>query len=207
MRILIADDHSVLREGVKNIVQTINESVRIDEATDGNKAIELIKANSYDLVILDITMPGMGALEILQVMQNSGIRHRTIILSFHPEEHYASRAFKLGAKGYVSKSSRFDEIKKAIVQVAGGGRYVSPTLAEKLAFREDAETLPHEKLSDREFQVMQLLARGKSITEIAKTTFITDKTVSTYRARILKKMNMKTNAELTIYALKNKLIV
>ncbi len=206
MHILIADDHSVLREGVKRIVQSINTVVQVDEASNGNDAMEMIKSKSYDLLILDISMPGMGALEILQSIKNNRIRSRTIILSFHPEEHYAHRAFKLGALGYVSKSSSFEEIKKAIRKVATGGRYVSSSLAEKFLFSDESKTPPHNKLSGREFQVMRLLAQGKSIKEIASLAFIADKTVSTYRSRVLKKMEMSTNAELTIYALKNNLI-
>jgi len=206
MKVLIADDHAVLREGIKTVVKTLSFVSDIEEAADGTQAMSKIKDNDYDLVILDISMPGTSGLDILRNIRNSGLRCRALILSFHPDEQYAARVFKLGAVGYVSKSAPFDEVKKAISKVAHGGRYVSPGFAEKLAFDNDQFQLPHERLSEREFQVMLLLAEGKSVSEIARQVFISDKTVSTYRRRIMKKMDMKTNADLTIYAINNGLI-
>lgn len=206
MKILIADDHSILREGIKSIIKQIPVVTSVDEASDGKQALSKIRENDYDLLILDISMPKLSGLDVLQSMKDSGIECRSLILSLHPEDVYASRAFKLGSVGYISKTAPFEEVRVAIQKVADGGRYVSAGLAEKLAFNETENMMPHETLSDREFQVMILLAKGKSLLDIADRIFISDKTVSTYRTRILKKMNMQSNAELTIYAMKNKLI-
>jgi two-component system, NarL family, invasion response regulator UvrY len=208
MRILIADDHSVVREGLKQCVKTLDEVRLIDEAVDGNDAWTKIKDGSYDLVILDVSMPGMSGLEVLQKIKDRNLQTHILILSVHPQEQYAIQAFKLGASGYISKDNAFDELTVAIKKIASGGRYIGRAFAEKLAFSgfDPSEKLSHEKLSGREFQVMLMLAKGKSVTEIAKDIFISDKTVSTYRTRILEKMGMKKNAELTIYAIKNNLI-
>ncbi len=206
MKILIADDHAVLREGVRQVLSTLPSVSLIDDADNGNIVLSKLKKNKYDLMILDISMPGISGLDILQHIKDASLECRVIILSFHPEEQYANRAFKLGAVGYISKNSSFAEIKKAIEKVASGGRYVSPDFAEKLAFNENAGLLPHERLSEREFQVMIMLAQGKSISEIANHIFIADKTVSTYRARIMDKMEMGSNAELTMYAMRAGLI-
>ncbi len=206
MKILIADDHSLLREGLKTIVNGIPSVTAIDEAVDGREALTKIRENNYDLLILDISMPKLSGLDVLQSMKDSGIEYRSLILSLHPEDVYASRAFKLGSVGYISKSASFDEIRIALQKVTAGGRYVSAGLAEQLAFNETENLLPHETLSDREFQVMILLAKGKGLSDIANQICISDKTVSTYRTRVMKKMNMESNAELTIYAMKNKLI-
>lgn len=208
MRILIADDHAIVREGVKQIVKTLPEITLIEEATDGDEAFSKICNTNYDLVILDISMPGMSGLDVLQRMKGRNIETRVLIFSFYPQEQYAVRAFKLGASGYLSKDSAFEELAIAIRRISSGGKYVSAALAEKLIFQ-DAKMegkLPHEKLSEREFQVMILLAKGKSVIEIAEEIFISDKTVSTYRRRIMEKMNLKKNADLTIYALRNNLI-
>ncbi len=206
MKILIADDHAVLREGVRQVLSTLPSVTLIDDADNGNIVLSKLKKNKYDLMILDISIPGISGLDILQHIKDAGLECRVIILSFHPEEQYANRAFKLGAVGYISKNSSFAEIKKAIEKVATGGRYVSPDFAEKLAFNENANLLPHERLSEREFQVMIMLSQGKSISEIASHIFIADKTVSTYRARIMEKMEMSSNAELTMYSMRAGLI-
>jgi DNA-binding NarL/FixJ family response regulator len=208
MKILIADDHSIVREGVKQIVKTLPEVRQIDEASDGKEALLKISKTHYDLAILDISMPEMTGLDLLQHLKNNNIQTRVLILSFHPQEQYAVRAFKLGASGYLSKDSAFEELAMAIRKIAAGGKYVSAAFAEKLLFNEVSSTNQqiHETLSEREFQVMIMLAKGRSVTEIAAEIFISDKTVATYRARIMEKMQMKKNAELTIYALRNKLI-
>ncbi|MDD4921599.1 MAG: response regulator transcription factor [Bacteroidales bacterium] len=208
MKVLIADDHAIVREGVKQIVKTIPEVCLIEEAIDGNEAFSKICNTEYDLVILDISMPGMSGLDVLQRIKDRDIQTHVLIFSFYPQEQYAIRAFKLGASGYLSKDSAFDELAIAIRKIASGGKYVSAALAERLIFQDikmDGK-LPHEQLSEREFQVMILLAKGKSVMEIANDIFISDKTVSTYRMRIMEKMNMKKNADLTMYALRNKLI-
>ena len=208
MKILIADDHAIVREGVKQIVRTLPEVKQIDEASDGKEALNKLMKTSYDLAILDISMPEMTGLDVLQHLQNNNIPTRVLMLSFHPQEQYAVRAFKLGASGYLSKDSAFEELALAIRKIAQGGKYVSAAFAEKLLFNEvsSANVALHESLSEREFQVMIMLAKGRTVTEIANEIFISDKTVATYRARIMEKMQMTKNAELTIYALRNKLI-
>jgi len=208
MKILIADDHSIVREGLKQYVKTLDEVKLIDEAVNGNEAWSKIKDGDYDLVILDVSMPGLSGLDVLQKIKERNLKTPVLILSVHPQEQYAIHAFNLGASGYISKDSAFEELTLAIKKIASGGRYIGSAFAEKLAFNgydSDTHAL-HEKLSEREFQVMVMLAKGKSVTEISKEIFISDKTVSTYRARILEKMGMKKNAELTMYAIKNNLI-
>jgi len=208
MKILIADDHTIVREGLKQYVKTLDEVKLIDEAAEGNEAWTKIKDGEYDLVILDVSMPGMSGLDVLQKIKERNMPTRVLILSVHPQEQYAFHAFKLGASGYITKDSASEELTLAIKKITAGGRYIASAFAEKLAFNgiEPGEKLPHEKLSAREFQVMIMLARGKSVTEISKEIFISDKTVSTYRTRILEKMGLKKNAELTIYAIKHELI-
>lgn len=208
MKILVADDHAIVREGIKQILRSLPEVTDIEEASDGNDAFKKIARNSYDLVILDISMPGMSGLEILQKMKDNNMSARVLMLSLHPQEQYAVRTFKLGASGYLPKDSAFEELLMAIRKIADGGKYVSAELAEKLLFNdlENNEKPLHDALSQREFQVMILLAKGKQVKEIAKELYLSDKTVSTYRVRIMEKMNMANNADLTLYAIKNNLI-
>ena len=208
MKVLIADDHSVVREGLKQILDKIDNVSTVEEAQDGHEALDKIEKNSYDLVILDISMPGISGLDILQTMKNRKKKAHVLILSVHPQEQYAIRALRLGASGYLSKSSVYEELASAINKVSAGGKYISSALAEQIVFEKkgDLDKTPHEKLSEREFQIMCMIARGKSLIEIAHELFISDKTVSTYRTRILEKMGMKKNAELTLYAIKNSLI-
>jgi two-component system, NarL family, invasion response regulator UvrY len=208
MKVLIADDHSVVREGLKQIVIKLDGITQVQEAKDGLEALEKIKKEDYDLVIMDISMPGMSGLDVLQNLKNANIKPRILMLSVHSEEQYAIRAFKLGASGYLSKDSAYEELANAIRKIAGGGKFISLSFAEKMIFdkNDDFDESPHQKLSEREFQVMRMLALGKSVTEVAKELFLSDKTVSTYRSRILEKMNMNKNAELTLYAIKNDLI-
>ena len=208
MNILIADDHSIVREGLKQYVRTLNDVNLIEEAADGTEAWTKIKDGTFDLVILDVSMPGMSGLDVLRKAKEKNLSIRALILSVYPQEQYAIQAFRLGAFGYLSKETAFEELSIAIKKIVAGGRYISSVFAEKLAFNgfEDDTHPIHEKLSDREYQVMILLAKGKSITEISNEIFISDKTVSTYRTRILEKMGMKKNAELIMYAIKNNLI-
>ncbi len=208
MKILIADDHSIVREGLKQYVKTLDDVKIIDEAVNGAEAWSKIKVNEYDLVILDVAMPGMSGLDVLQKIKSWNLNTRVLILSVYPQEQFAIRAIKMGAMGYISKDSAYEELILAIEKITGGERYISSAFAEKLALNgfDSASLKPHEKLSERELQVMLLLARGKSVTEVSKELFISDKTVSTHRIHILKKMEMKKNAELTMYALKNNLI-
>ncbi len=209
MKILIADDHAIVREGLRQIVSSLPGVAVIDETSHGQETLARIKKVAYDFVILDISFPDMHGLDILQQIRDLHMNCRVLILSFHPPEQYAIRAFKLGAAGYISKSSPYSELKEAITKVANGGRYVSTVLAEKVLFDEhdSKNKLPHENLSEREFQVMLMLASGKTISEIAEVISISDKTVSTYRSRIMKKMNLKTNTDCTLYAMRNGLIV
>ena len=208
MKVLIADDHLVVREGLKEIVHKLEEVSVVETASDGREALEKIESSGYDLVILDISMPGLSGLDILQTLKAKKIKAHILILSIHPQAQYAIRALHLGASGYLSKDSAYEELASAIRKISAGGRYISADLAEKYVFgdKKDLDRTPHEKLSEREFQIMCLLAKGKSVTEIARDIFISDKTVSTYRARILEKMGMKKNAELMLYAIRNNLI-
>lgn len=208
MKVLIADDHSVVREGLKQYIKTLKEISLIDEAADGNEAWAKIKEIGYDVVILDLTMPGMSGLDVLRNIKENNMKTRVLILSVHPMEQYAVQAFKMGASGYLSKDSAYGELTLAIKKIASGGRYVAAAFAEKLVF-DNQDSLSgsiHEKLSRREFQVMIMLAEGKEITEIAKKLFLSEGTVSTYRFRILQKTGLKNNAKLTMYAVKNNLI-
>lgn len=208
MKILIADDHTVVRQGLKQILQSLNTVTTIEEAKDGHEALEKIKSEQFDFVILDISMPGLSGLDILQTLKNIGIKRNILILSVYPQEQYAIRALRMGASGYLSKESAFEELELAIRKISLGQKYISSVIAEKLAFNDvdQAGTPLHERLSEREFQVMCMLAQGISVTEIGKKLFISDKTVSTHRIRLLVKMGMKKNAELTLYAIKNRLI-
>lgn len=208
LRILIADDHAIVRYGLKQIIADIPDSALIDEASNGAEVLKKTGKNTYDVVILDISMPGQSGLDILKVIKAEKPDLHVLMLSMHPEEQYAIRALRAGASGYLTKESAPEELVSAIRKVSQGRKYVTASLAEKLAFdlEAGAEKLPHEHLSDREFQVLCLIASGKTVKEISEEIFLSIKTVSTYRTRILEKMNMRTNAELTHYAIKNTLI-
>lgn len=208
MKVLIADDHAIVRNGLKEIVNKMDVINTVDEAVDGKEAFNKISKGDYDFVIMDISMPGLSGLDILQKLKAKKEKLNILILSVHPQEQYAIRALRLGASGYLSKDSAYDELETAIRKISSGGKYISSAISEKLIFdiNKDTDKLLHERLSEREFQVMCMLAKGKSVIEIGKELFISDKTVSTYRTRILEKMEMKKNAELTLYAIKNNLI-
>jgi two-component system invasion response regulator UvrY len=208
MKVLIVDDHTVVRQGLKEIIKEIDQVSLIDEAKDGREALDKLESCDYNLVILDISMPGKNGLGVLEVLKNRCKKVQILVLSMHPQEQYAVHAFKLGASGYLSKDSAYTELKLAISKISEGGKYISSEFAEKLIFEQTPEQgiRPHEKLSEREFQVLCLLARGISVTEIGNELCISNKTVSTYRSRILEKMGLKKNAELTLYAIKNGII-
>ena len=208
MRILIVDDHAVVRDGVKTIVGERFGEVVLGEASTANEALELARKEEWDAVVLDISLGGRSGLEVLKELKHLRPKLPVLILSMHSEAQYARRAFKAGASGYITKESSHAELVAAINKVIEGRRYVSAALAEKLVFDIERGTggPPHESLSDREFEVMCLIASGKTVTEIAEVLSLSDKTISTYRARILEKMDMKTSAELTHYAIKNKLV-
>ncbi len=207
-RILIADDHSIVREGIKQILSEKSDLYSIDEASDGHMVIDKINSNSYDLVILDISMPGLNGLDALKQIKYCKPELPVLVLSMYPEKQYAIRVLKAGASGYLSKDSAPEQLIQAIEKVLSGGRFISETVAERLALEltSGAGKLPHERLSDREYQVFNMIASGMSITEIANTLSLSVKTISTYRARILEKMGLRNNAEIIHYAIKNNLI-
>jgi DNA-binding NarL/FixJ family response regulator len=208
LRILIADDHAIVRQGLKQIVTETQDMVVAGEASNGQELLDKIKEDDYDVVVLDITMPVRNGMDVLRQLRNERPRLPVLILSIHSEEQYASRALRAGASGYLTKESAPDELVVAIRKVSTGGKYVSSSLAEKLACELEIgrEQAPHETLSDREYQVMCMIASGKTVMEIAQELLLSEKTISTYRSRILEKMQMKNNAEVTYYAIKNQLV-
>jgi DNA-binding NarL/FixJ family response regulator len=209
IRILIADDHAIVREGLKQIVQDTSDITVAGEAADGWEVLELVREQSWDLVLLDLAMPGRGGIETLKRLKREAPNLPVLILSIYPEDQYAVRALKDGASGYLTKESAPDELVMAIRKAARGGRYVSPTLGEKLAAdlnSRGSTALPHQALSDRELEVMLMLASGKTVTQVAKELSLSVKTISTNRARLLQKMGMNTNTELTYYAVKQRLL-
>jgi two-component system invasion response regulator UvrY len=207
-RILIIDDHEVVRDGVKKIFDEQPGEVTFGEANNRLEALQLARQQDWDLAVLDLSLGDQSGLEALKELKELRPRLPVLILSMHSEEQYARRAFKAGASGYITKDSSRTELAKAINKVAAGGRYITSALAERLVFDlgRDSDRPPHEVLSDREFEVMRLIASGKTVTEIAELLSLSDKTISTYRARLLEKMGMKTNAELTRYAIQNKVV-
>lgn len=208
MRILIVDDHAVVRCGVKKILDQQPGESDFGEASTAYEALKLVNDERWDAVLLDISLGGRNGLEVLKELKQIRPRLPVLIFSMHSEEEYARRAFKTGAAGYITKGTSRSELIKAINKVVGGGKYISPTLAEYLVLdmQRGTDKPPHESLSDREFEVMCLIASGKTVSQIAELLSLSDKTISTYRARILGKMGMKTNAELTHYAIKNELV-
>lgn len=208
IRALIADDHAVVRQGLKQILGDTPEMLVAGEAASGQEVLDKVRAETWDVVILDISMPDRSGLDILKQLRSERPKLPVLVLSMHSEDQYAMRVLKAGASGYLTKDSAADELVKAIRKVVSGGRYVSSFLAEKLALEigADSSKLAHETLSDREFQVLRMIAAGKSVTEIAAELYLSPKTVSTYRARLLQKMNLETNAELIHYAIQNHLI-
>lgn len=208
IKILIADDHAIVREGLKQILAETPDMVVADEASNGQEVLNKVWEKEYDVVVLDISMPGISGLDILKQLKSQRPKLPVLVLSMHPEEQYAVRVLRTGASGYLTKQSVPDELIMAIRKVSLGRKYVSSFLAEKLASDLGIETekLPHETLSDREYQVMCMIASGKTVKEVADELFLSVKTISTYRSRILEKMKMTSNAELTHYAIKNKLV-
>jgi len=208
IKILIADDHPIVREGLKQILQEASDIVVADEASNGQEVLDKVWKNDYDVILLDISMPGRSGLEVLKQLKSQKPGLRVLVLTMHPEEQYAVRVLRAGASGYLTKESAPDELIKAIRKVSRGRKYVSPSLAEKLAFELeiDSEKPLHETLSDREYEVMRMIASGKRVKEIAEELFLSIKTISTYRSRILEKMKMKSSAELMHYAIQNKLV-
>lgn len=208
IRILVADDHTVVRQGVKQILAEETDMTVKGESQNGHETLKKVMEEEYDVVLLDISMPGRSGLEVLEDIKAQRPKLPVLILSMHPEEQYAVRALRAGASGYLTKASAPQELIGAIRKVAGGGKYVTSSLAEKLAdeMEIDTERPPHERLSNREHQVMLMLAGGKSVSDIADELCLSVKTISTYRTRVMSKMGMRKNAELTLYAVHNKLI-
>jgi two-component system invasion response regulator UvrY len=208
IRILIADDHIIVREGLKQIIAASPDLVVEDEASDGHEFLEKLRKKDFDVIVLDISMPGMHGLDVLKQVKIEKPKIPVLVLSMHPEDQYAIRALKAGAAGYLTKASAPAELIRAIRKIFQGGKYVSSSLAEKLAsiLETGARESLHQNLSDREYQVMCMIASGKTVKEIAEELALSVKTISTYRSRILEKMEMKTNAELTHYAIKNQLV-
>ncbi len=208
IKILIADDHPIVRKGLREIIEEISDMKVADEAGNGQEVLAKALKKDLDVVLLDISMPGRSGLDILKELKSQLPKLAVLVLSIHPEEQYAVRAMKAGAAGYLTKNSAPDELVTALRKVSAGGKYVSSSLAEKLAVALETgiEKPPHENLSAREYEVMRKIASGKTGAEIAKELFLSPKTISTYRARILEKMAMKNNAELIRYAIKNRLV-
>ena len=208
VNIIIVDDHPIVRQGLKQILSEEPDMAVFGEAQNSQEVLELIHKQDWDIVVLDISMPGRGGLDVLKEIKHERPKLPVLILSIHPEDQYAVRALKAGASGYLTKESAPEALVRAIRKILRGGKYVSSTLAEKLAYNLEAETEKplHETLSDREYQVMLMIAQGKTTNAIAEEMALSIKTVSTYRARILEKMKMNTIADITYYVIKNNLL-
>ncbi len=209
LRILIADDHAVLRMGLKQLITDECAScspVIFGEAENGQQVLDSVRHEQWDIVLLDISMPGRDGLDVLQELHNMQPDLRILVLSMYPEDQYALRVLKLGASGYIAKDGAPDELAQAIEKITSGGKYISPDLAEKIAFGLGKPTDAIDALSHREYQVMRMIASGRTVSEIAEQLCLSVKTVSTYRTRILEKMKMRTNAELTHYAVHHHLV-
>ncbi len=208
MKILICDDHKIVRDGLRQILQQLQGVSLIEEAGDGNEALLHLKKEAFDIMLLDISLPDRSGLEVLQSVKARWPLTNVLMLSMHPQEQYAIRALKLGASAYLTKEAASEELLLAIKRVSEGGKYISQSLAENFALYIDKDTQKqkHDNLSAREFEIMIKLANGKSLQEIGTELFISSKTVSTYRSRIMEKMELNKNTELTRYCIENKLI-
>ncbi len=208
IKIVIADDHEIVRAGLKQIIADEEDMEVAGESNSGEKLIELVKKNDYDVVLLDLKMSGMNGIEVMKHIRSMKPDLPVIVLSMHAEDQYAVRTIKAGASGYITKETAGDNLIAAIKKVFAGGKYISPTLAETLAdsIASGGGEQPHEHLTDREFQVMCMIASGKTVSEIGAELFLSVKTISTYRQRVLEKMSMKNNSELTRYVIKNNLL-
>lgn len=208
MRILLTDDHAVVRQGLRRILADEFKSAVFAETSNAHEALARIWKEEWDVVILDISMPGRGGLEVLKEIKRHRPKLPVLVLSMHPEDQFAMRLLQAGAAGYMTKETAPEELVGAVKKVTQGGRYVSPALAEKMAtyLALDVQKPPHERLSDREFQVLRSIASGRTVSEIAKELSLSVKTISTYRTRLLEKMGMKNNAEITHYSIQNHLV-
>lgn len=207
IKVLIADDHALVREGLKQVIGQHSDIEVTGEAKNGQEALEKVWKEEFDVVLLDISMPGRSGMDILKEIKSAKHEMNVLMLSMHPEKQYAVRALKAGASGYLTKESAPDELIDAIRRVSMGLKYVTISLAEKLAAElgDDQNKPLHEQLSDREFQVMVKIAKGNTVKEIAANLSLSVKTISTYRTRVLEKMNMKNNSDITSYLMENDL--
>jgi DNA-binding NarL/FixJ family response regulator len=208
MNILIADDHAIVRKGLVQLLREGYPSVEISEAVNSGEAIEMAKKNNFDVILLDISMPGRNGIETLKQLRVDGVKSPILMLSMHPEAQYAIRCLKAGAWGFINKETATEELLGAVQKVLTGKKYITDAVAEMLAdgMSERAGKPLHELLSDREMQVLQQIASGKTVSEIAENIFLSVNTISTYRARILEKLQLGNNAELTRYAIENDLV-
>ena len=208
INVLLADDHTMFREGLKQILSDTSDIVVTDEAQNTGEVLNKVSEKQFDVVILDITMPGRTGLDIISELKSREPNLRVLILSMHPEEQYAVRAIKARAAGYVTKNRAPKELISAIRKISTGKKYLSPAVAEQMAIEleNDRRMEPHQKLSDREYQVLCMIASGKTVNKIAEELSLSISTISTNRGRILRKMKMENNAELTYYAVKHGLV-
>lgn len=208
-KVLVADDHTIVRAGISKIINDHPSMEVLDEASSGAEVLELVGDKSYDIIILDINMPNISGLDALKQLQSIQPDTPVLILSMYPESQYATRTLKAGASGYLTKEAAPENLIQAIQKVVSGGRFITPELAEQLAFTigNESRENPHDILSDREYQVMCAIASGKSASEIARDLHLSVKTVSTYRTRVLEKMEFENNSQLTHYVIKNDLLL
>ena len=208
IKILVADDHAVVRRGLRKILAKTPDIVLGGEATNGPEVLSKVRSDHWDVVVLDISMPGRSGLDVLKDLKRERPKLPVLVLSMHAEDEYAVRVLKAGASGYLTKGAMPEEVVRAIKKVVSGGKYVTSRVAEKLVFDlgKDTEKPPHTTLSDREYEVMCMIASGKTVGNIGKELSLSVKTISTYRTRILEKMKLQTNAELTRYAISNHLV-
>src|ERR1022692_559300 len=208
IRILVADDHTIMREGLKQLLANEADFVVVAEAADGNEVLKLVRASDFDVVLLDMWMPGKSGIELIKQVKTEKPRLRLLVLSMHQESQYAVRAIKAGASGYLTKDSASTQLVSAIRKVAAGGAFITADVAEQLALgaMPNVAGLPHTALSDREYEVFQLLVSGVSVSDIADRLNVSVKTVSTHKARLMEKMGIGNQAELIRYALRHRLI-
>ena len=208
IRLVVADDHTIVREGLKQILAAASDLLVVGEASDGHQVMERVRALDFDLLLLDMSMPGKSGIELIKQVKAEKPKLRILILTMHEEHQYAVRAIRAGASGYLTKESASSQLVTALRKVAGGGAWISAEVAQQLALNAmpDAQAAPHERLSDREFQVFRMIAGGRSISDIAQDLKLSVKTVSTHKANVLHKMNMTTQGELIRYALENGLV-
>ena len=202
IRVLIADDHEIVRDGLRRILAATSDIEVAAEAASGDEALALVRANDYDVALLDMSMPGLSGIELIKRLKIERPKQRILVLSMHGEDQYAARALKAGASGYLNKDSASEQLVGAIRKIAAGGVHIGEAAAASLV---SSEKLPHQKLSDREFEVLRLLVAGQSPTGIAAQLHLSVKTVSTHKTRILEKLNLKSTADLVRYALEKKL--